>query len=104
MTVRTEGKLVNDFTSPPPEIICNQKGLDSCRVYSIIFPADLNILAGTDKGLFNSSDNGENWFYLNQDLSNSGVTCFCMQADSSILAGTSTKGIFISSESDFPCN
>jgi len=94
----SEDKIVNPGTTPPPEIIWMQKGLDTCRIYSLFFLIDGKIFAGTDKGLFYSSDNGEIWIDINQDLLNTAVTCFCMQPDGSILAGTSNKGIFVSTD------
>ncbi len=67
-------------------------------VLSLAVSPDGSLLAGTDYGLYKSTDDGLNWIHSEQYLYNSNVTCFYVSKAGYILAGTSSKGIFISSD------
>ncbi len=64
------------MSTSPPDISWIEKGLDSCMVLSIIFSPAGNLFAGTNYGVYKSSDNGDNWYHVNQDISSNSVTCF----------------------------
>ncbi len=92
-------KEVNPVASPAvPDVSWTSTGLDSSEIFSMVFLKDNSGLAGTNYGLYKSSDNGQSWNYINQDISENIVTCFCIRPDGYVLAGTSLKGIFISED------
>ncbi|MFZ0455925.1 MAG: hypothetical protein WAM24_19410 [Ignavibacteriaceae bacterium] len=84
--------------SAVPDISWTSSGLDSCQVLSLVFLSDNSLFAGTNYGLYKSADNGQSWNFVNQDVSENSVTCFCIRPDGYVLAGTSSKGIFISGD------
>ena len=88
----------NPIKDPPGDISWELQGLDSCMVLSLAVSPGGSLLAGTDYGLYKSTDDGLNWIHSEQYLFNSNVTCFYVSKAGYILAGTSSKGIFISSD------
>ena len=90
-----EHKKENPVLKQPNEISWIQYGLDSCMVYTIAFSQNNIFLAGTNKGLYKSLDYGENWIRIENEISQSFVTCIFVK-DEYVLAGTSTKGIYLS--------
>jgi hypothetical protein len=81
-----------------PDIRWTSAGLDSCQVLSLVVLSYSSLLAGTNYGLYKSSDNGHSWSFVNQDLSKSSITCLYSLPGGYVFAGTSSKGIFISED------
>jgi photosystem II stability/assembly factor-like uncharacterized protein len=88
----------NTDVNPPADIFWMHNGLDSCMVLSIIVLPNGYLLAGTNYGLYKSTDSGQNWIHNEDNLSKGNITSFCVSATGMVLAGTSLKGIFISSD------
>ena len=93
----TENNL-NPVTPDVKDISWTSGGLDSSEVLSVIFLSYNYALAGTNYGLYRSSDNGRSWNYVDQDVSKGIISCFCIRSDGNVLAGTTSKGIFISED------
>ncbi len=56
---------------------------------------DMMVFAGTQGGVFRSSDNGQSWTAVNDGLANLGVAALAVRG-SSIFAGTQGGGVFLS--------
>lgn len=52
-----------------PDISWTSAGLDSSQVLSMVFLSDNSVLAGTNYIFFKSSDNGQNWNFVDQYVS-----------------------------------
>lgn len=81
----------------PSDFHWQPAGLDSNSVVSLFQALNGSILAGTNYGLFISSDSGSNWL-LNNYFTYGIITSFTDYQNDKILAGTSGQGIFISSD------
>ena len=89
-------KKDNPVSPSLPDVEWTQQGLDSCMVYSLIFSPAGSLFAGTNYGLYKSSNNGQKWNLIDQDISKSSINCFYIHPEGYLLAGTS-NGIYISS-------
>jgi len=56
-----------------------------------------NLIAGTNYGMYSSSDAGVNWHKVKQDSIGT-ATCFYLKSDGKVLIGTYNKGVFVSSD------
>lgn len=81
----------------PPDFHWLPAGLDSNSVVSLYQTSNGSILAGTNYGLFISSDSGSSWL-INNHFTNGIITNFTDYKDNTILASTSSQGVFISSD------
>ena len=87
----------NKPKTPQVDIVWESIGLDSCWIYSMVFMDNGDFYAGTNYGLFLSTDSGINWSLANQFLSGT-VTCFYKHSNGRVFAGTSGQGLFTSSD------
>ncbi len=60
-TCTSKDNSVSPDLNTPPAISWISQGLDSCMVLSMIFMPKGIFLAGTNYGLYKSSNHGQNW-------------------------------------------
>lgn len=88
----------NDLvTIEAKNIYWTKTGLDSSWVYSMVSLLNGDMLAGTNYGMYKSTDNGTTWLKMENDSIGT-ATCFFLQTDGKVLYGTYNKGIFTSSD------
>lgn len=98
--------IVEDDNKPitqAVDIVWTKTGLDSCWIYSMIFMDNGDLFAGTNYGLFFSTDGGINWNIASQFLFGT-VTCFYKHSTGRVFAGTPGNGLFTSSDNGLTWN
>ncbi|MFA6455655.1 MAG: hypothetical protein WCW40_02445 [Bacteroidota bacterium] len=87
------GSSSNDTTLP--KIVWHRSGLDSCTVNALLNGYSSGIFAGTDRGLYKTTDNGVQWIRAGIDSVN--VTALVQYFPTGIIAaGTVGHGMYIS--------
>ena len=71
-------------------------GIDSVDVFSLAVSGRDNMIAGTVKGIYHSTDNGRNWVHVN-DIETS-ISSFVVGQKGYIFAGTYLNGVLHSSD------
>jgi len=67
-------------------------GLDSLYVYDFAFNSQGHVFAGTDRGVFRSTNNGDNWTQINSGLTDTSVTALSVNSVDHVFAGTWNEG------------
>ncbi len=93
--------FLSQFSSAQALSWLRTSGPEGVHVYAIVVGPGGRLLAGTDRGVLLSSDGGENWTRRDSQLSSGEMTVYSVARDNTgrIYAGTSSEGVFVSTDS-----